>query len=98
MRQLGIGNTTNQSSPVQVGTAANWASVSTSQNGHTLAIKTDGTLWAWGRNTSGQLAMELLPTQSALHKLALPPTGQVLQQDKTTPCPQNRRHTLGVGR
>lgn len=31
-----------------------WASVSTGA-GHTLAIKTDGTLWAWGNNNYGQL-------------------------------------------
>jgi len=35
---------------------------------HTLAIKTDGTLWAWGRNNRGQLGLDdtknrYLPTQ-----------------------------------
>ena len=41
-------------SPVQIGAANEWK---TSSNGgyHTLAIKTDGTLWAWGLNSSGQL-------------------------------------------
>ncbi|PSJ77255.1 hypothetical protein C7N43_09415 [Sphingobacteriales bacterium UPWRP_1] len=42
--------------PVQIGTETNWASVSTfTYLGHALAIKTDGTLWAWGYNNSGQL-------------------------------------------
>lgn len=53
--QLGIGNTTNNWNPVQVGTATNWKDVSCGE-GHTVALKTDGTLWAWGRNNYGQLA------------------------------------------
>jgi alpha-tubulin suppressor-like RCC1 family protein len=40
--------------PVQIGTDKNWASVVTSGD-HTVAIKTDGTLWAWGDNYWGQL-------------------------------------------
>jgi alpha-tubulin suppressor-like RCC1 family protein len=49
-----ITNSADVSSPVQVGSLTNWRLVS---NGyyHTAAIKTDGTLWAWGKNTSGQL-------------------------------------------
>jgi alpha-tubulin suppressor-like RCC1 family protein len=31
-----------------------WASISAS-TGHTLAIRTDGTLWAWGLNTNGEV-------------------------------------------
>lgn len=33
-----------------------WASVSAG-NGHSLGIKSDGTLWAWGLNNSGQLGL-----------------------------------------
>jgi alpha-tubulin suppressor-like RCC1 family protein len=53
--QLGRGNTTSpQTSPIQIGTATNWAQVSAG-NDHSLAVTTTGQLWAWGLNTSGQL-------------------------------------------
>ncbi|WP_300564981.1 T9SS type A sorting domain-containing protein [Flavobacterium sp.] len=47
--QLGTGNTTNQSLPIQVGTATNWRFVNAGFD-TSFAIKTDGTLWAWGFN------------------------------------------------
>ena len=50
--QLGDGTTSQQNSPVQVGTG--FASVAAGDC-HTLAVKTDGTLWAWGVNAYGQL-------------------------------------------
>ena len=37
-----------------MGTDTRWASAATGRD-HTVAIKTDGTLWAWGNNDSGQL-------------------------------------------
>ena len=40
--------------PTQVGVDTHWASVTAGGN-HNLAIKTDGTLWAWGSNSQGQL-------------------------------------------
>jgi alpha-tubulin suppressor-like RCC1 family protein len=47
---------TRPSSPVQVGGLTNWATVGAGY-AHSLAVKTDGTLWAWGRGTSGQLGL-----------------------------------------
>ena len=54
--QLGLGNTTYYSSPVQVGALTTWVGISCG-SAHTLATKTDGTLWSWGRNNSGQLGL-----------------------------------------
>ena len=54
--QLGDGTTTNKSSPVTVsGGGTNWKQVSCSNGYNTAAIKTDGTLWTWGRDQYGQL-------------------------------------------
>ena len=41
-------------SPTQVGSGTDWASVSAGAY-HTVAVRTDGTLWAWGWNAYGQL-------------------------------------------
>lgn len=42
--------------PTQVGTANDWAKVSTG-GGMTIAVKTNGTLWSWGINNVGQLGL-----------------------------------------
>ena len=67
--QLGNGTSgTNTSTPTQVSVGStNWKQVACGE-GHTVAIKTDGTLWAWGYNVFGQLGdntlnNKLTPTQ-----------------------------------
>jgi len=52
--QLGLGDITHRSSPVQVGALTTWSSISAGYLG-SAAIKTDGTLWAWGNNENGQV-------------------------------------------
>jgi alpha-tubulin suppressor-like RCC1 family protein len=43
----------NRSSPVQIGSDTDWNKVSAGALASS-AIKTDGTLWSWGRNNIGQ--------------------------------------------
>jgi alpha-tubulin suppressor-like RCC1 family protein len=53
--QLGDNTAVAKSSPVQtISAGTNWKLVGCGL-GHTAAIKTDGTLWTWGRNNYGQL-------------------------------------------
>lgn len=55
--QLGLGSTSyGVSSPNQVGALTTWLSVAGSYQS-SLSIKTDGTLWSWGANDSGQLGL-----------------------------------------
>lgn len=49
---LGDGSTTTRTSPVQIGSATNWAKSSAGLY-LTVALKQDGTLWAWGEGQYG---------------------------------------------
>lgn len=64
--QLGNGNFSNTLfvNPIQIGVENDWEEVE-SQNNHNLAIKTDGTLWAWGRNEFGQFGNGTLDNSSS---------------------------------
>ncbi|WP_035560612.1 IPT/TIG domain-containing protein [Hymenobacter sp. IS2118] len=55
--QLGLGSAGGQqNSPVRVGTDNNWMSAAAG-SGHTVAVRANGTLWAWGSNANGQLGL-----------------------------------------
>lgn len=56
--QLGTGqnSSTINLTPKQIGTESNWSKISAG-NAHNLAVKSDGTLWAWGRNSDGQIGI-----------------------------------------
>jgi alpha-tubulin suppressor-like RCC1 family protein len=53
----------NRSSPVQIGTQSNWSNASVGF--HSAAVRTDGTLWTWGLNTSGQLGIGVATNRSS---------------------------------
>lgn len=54
---LGVGDESDPAlTPVQVGSGTSWIQVSAGFD-FTCAIREDGTLWCWGRNTFGQLGL-----------------------------------------
>jgi len=58
--QLGLGDTVDRLVPTRVGEDYNWASIAggrCSSGGHSLGLRTDGTLWSWGGNSRGELGL-----------------------------------------
>lgn len=63
---LGNGTESNSSDPVQEATAAaDWIEVSVGST-HMIALKADGTIWSWGSNNSGQLAIDTSENKSSV--------------------------------
>ncbi len=63
--QLGLGDIVNRSSPVQIGSLTNWDKIAFNEHHAMHAIKTDGTLWAWGSGEYGQLGLGDLLSKSS---------------------------------
>jgi alpha-tubulin suppressor-like RCC1 family protein len=60
--QVGDGSSSNwRTTPIQISQDTNWTSISGGAE-HSLAVRADGTLWAWGRNLEGQLGLGSLST------------------------------------
>ena len=60
--ELGLGDADPRDTPTQVGGDTDWTVVSCGgglldAGNHTLALKSDGSLWAWGNNEYGELGM-----------------------------------------
>ncbi|GGA45532.1 S-layer homology domain-containing protein [Paenibacillus physcomitrellae] len=53
--QLGIGSTANSSVPVQVPGLRSISAISGGVGYHSMALTSDGTVWTWGKNDSGEL-------------------------------------------
>jgi alpha-tubulin suppressor-like RCC1 family protein len=64
--QLGTNTIFNvgRSSPVQVGALTTWAKVSANKD-NTAAIRTNGTLWTWGRSNYGQIGDSSVTNRSS---------------------------------
>lgn len=106
--ELGTGNTTAELSPVQVGTASDWATVSAGNGANNCATRTEGTLWCWGANGSGQLGtgnttQELSPVQigtaTSWSEVSMGAEfGCAVRTDKTLWCWGNNSYgQLGLG-
>jgi alpha-tubulin suppressor-like RCC1 family protein len=62
------------SSPVQVGSDSNWNKLYASGSYTNYATKTDGTLWGWGANNSGQLGQNEGPSAARSSPIQIPGT------------------------
>jgi alpha-tubulin suppressor-like RCC1 family protein len=62
---LGLGNVTPQTRLRRIGNETNWISISAG-TAHNLAIKSDGTLWAWGENLTGQFGVGTMGRQNLM--------------------------------
>ena len=74
--QLGNGTTTNSDTPVRVNlpTKAEQVSLggSSAENGQTVAILTDGSLWAWGQGGTGQIGDGKVANSTAPTRVDVP--------------------------
>jgi len=73
--QLGDGTTIGKLSPVHIGQDTDWVQIAASNNNNNdnedfvLALKSDGTLWAWGSNYYGQLGNDTTTYRKSPYKI-----------------------------
>jgi alpha-tubulin suppressor-like RCC1 family protein len=97
--QLGIGtnggggDSTNRSSPVQIGSLTNWK-YATGGYDFSMAIKTDGTLWSWGYNSFGQLGLGTTGSNNSVNSKSSP--NQVGSLTNWRYCECGDSHTVAI--
>ena len=67
-------NTTAYSSPIQIGSDTTWGTEIGGGMQYSVAIKTDGTLWNWGRGSSGSLGIPSFGEASRSSPVQIPGT------------------------
>ena len=88
MGQIGDATNTDKNIPTQIGNATDWNFVSASDWHHSMALKTDGTLWTWGYNSNGQLGNNATSNENSPIDLLCPTTGiQESKMDQVTIYP-----------
>jgi alpha-tubulin suppressor-like RCC1 family protein len=70
---LGLGDQINRNVPTQIGTATNWAKVIGGLD-HTIAIKNDGTAYAWGLNYQASTTLGTFDPVDQIYSPILVPT------------------------
>lgn len=104
---------TGVSSPVQMSAATNWSAIAVANgNGnpgsHTLALKTDGTVWGCGYNTAGQLGDNTVVNKStfvqigslttwAAISVGFRATAMIKTDGSMWACGYNYRGQAGIG-
>jgi alpha-tubulin suppressor-like RCC1 family protein len=53
--ELGDGTTIHRHTPVQVRNLSNIIAIGAGDANHSIALRNDGTVWAWGENSRGHL-------------------------------------------
>ena len=59
--ELGNGTLTNSTTPVQVSGLSGAIAIASGLGPHSMALKNDHTVWAWGNNSAGQLGYGQIP-------------------------------------
>ena len=88
---LGLGDTVNRNVPTQIGTDANWAKVICGAD-HTIAIKNDGTAYAWGLNYNASTTLGTYQPSEGTYTPILLPTAM----NGVCAVLENERFSLGT--